>query len=122
MPGAGLGGFRDPLIIAKFVDLRDAVDLSVAAAPPTDRPRVPVVADVACAAPATLRVDFIVPDIVPRRDCRISNVAYPFSSMLAASSSRCCLAWSKKIPETQINFKFLTTAKQKYRSSNNSGH
>jgi hypothetical protein len=39
-----------------------------------------------------LLVDFMVPDMVPRLDCLISNVAYPFSSRLAASSSRCCLA------------------------------
>jgi hypothetical protein len=64
----------------------------------TSLPNVPVVAAVACAA-ARLLVDFIVPDMVPRRDCRISNVAYPFSSMLAASSSRCCFAWSENLPE-----------------------
>jgi hypothetical protein len=41
--GAGLGGFLDPLIMAKLVDLREAVDLRVAAAaaPPAARPRVP---------------------------------------------------------------------------------
>ena len=93
MDGVGLGGFLDPLIIAKFVDFREAVERKVlaAAAPPAARPRVPDVDG-----PATLLVDFIVPDIVPRRDCRISNVAYPFSSMLGASSSLCCFAWSKK--------------------------
>ena len=62
--GAGLGGFLEPLIMAKFVDFLDAVERSVAAAPAVDRPSVPVVACVA----ARLLVDFIVPDIVPRRD------------------------------------------------------